>query len=82
MAKQSLRRYLTPLPSETARPTKIERARFRPKNPTDRGDIDFVCPGCQNVLLTEMSEAYSKVAPPIWCDTCKLWFTPSSTPHT
>lgn len=70
------RRELTPMTDQSPTPGKIEYAVFRPKDPKDRGDIEFICPTCRQVLLNEMSEHYSRSAPPVWCDRCKVWLSP------
>lgn len=48
-----------------------------PKDPENRGTLSFACPNCSTILIREMSEAYTKVAPPIYCRRCEVWLTPA-----
>jgi len=71
------RRELQPVAGIGDKPTRVYVGTFKPKDEKDRGNIEFACPGCGYVLLTEMSESFAAVAPPVWRAACERWLSPS-----
>ena len=50
---------------------------FRPARPEDRGTLEFECPNCAQVLITEMSEEFAARAPMVFCGFCEVWLSPT-----
>lgn len=54
---------------------------LQPRDPRDRGGIDFECPSCNAVLVRGMAESFVARAGPVFCLRCHIWLSPRGAPQ-